>query len=114
MIAAAEEGHFEVVQYLVEWNADVNARDMYGDTALIYAARIKPHINVCKYLVQVHQNPSPLHPFPAHPGIHVPYAHEAGLGAVLVKGSKGLDSLHWCKAVGGGNIGYLLEQKEKV
>jgi len=32
---------------------------------------------------------------------------------VLVKGSKGLDSLHWCKAVGGGNIGYLLEQKEK-
>lgn len=38
LMEAAERGHTEVVRVLIEAQAEINARDMYGDTAIMLAA----------------------------------------------------------------------------
>lgn len=41
LVAAAEHGHVEVIQRLIDAGADVNLRDQQGMTALDYATRAK-------------------------------------------------------------------------
>jgi len=51
LIAASNYGHFEIVKYLVEHNADVNQQDKYESTALMFASRWK-NCQIVKYLVK--------------------------------------------------------------
>ena len=48
---AAYYGHLEIVKYLVENGADINAKDNNGWTSLIHAA-YNGHLEVVKYLVE--------------------------------------------------------------
>ena len=48
---ACEVGNLEAVKYLVEKGADINVKDMWGETSLHYACR-KGHLEVVKYLVE--------------------------------------------------------------
>ena len=50
-LSASCYGHFEIVKYLVENGADVNAKDKYGNTALMAASQYG-HFEIVKYLVQ--------------------------------------------------------------
>jgi ankyrin repeat protein len=50
MIAAAE-GKENLAKLLVEYGADVNAKDLYGDTALMWAVH-GGHLNVVEFLVE--------------------------------------------------------------
>jgi hypothetical protein len=40
---ASKEGHLEIVQYLIEKGADINAKDCYGQTALYLASEQNTH-----------------------------------------------------------------------
>ena len=51
LIMAAKNGHLNVVKYLVEEGADVNAHVMGDETPLIRAAW-SGHLDVVKYLVE--------------------------------------------------------------
>ncbi|BES92174.1 multiple ankyrin repeats single kh domain [Nesidiocoris tenuis] len=51
LMEAAQEGHLELVRYLLEANADVNAQTQTGDTALTYACE-NGHTEVAKLLLQ--------------------------------------------------------------
>jgi len=51
LMIAAEEGKENLVKLLVEYGADVNAKDHYGDTALMLAANAG-HLNVVEFLVE--------------------------------------------------------------
>lgn len=48
---AAQEGHMELVKYLLENNADVHAQTQTGDTALTYACE-NGHTDVADLLLQ--------------------------------------------------------------
>ena len=52
---AAQEGHLELVRYLLEANADVNAQTQTGDTALTYSCE-NGHTEVAKLLLQYNAN----------------------------------------------------------
>ena len=51
LMIAAEEGKENLAKLLVEYGADVNAVDHYGDTALMWAAN-DGHLNVVEFLVE--------------------------------------------------------------
>uniref|UniRef100_A0A0A9WC50 Ankyrin repeat and KH domain-containing protein 1 n=1 Tax=Lygus hesperus TaxID=30085 RepID=A0A0A9WC50_LYGHE len=51
LMEAAQEGHLDLVRYLLEANADVNAQTQTGDTALTYACE-NGHTEVAKLLLQ--------------------------------------------------------------
>lgn len=48
---AAQEGHLELVKYLLENNANVHAQTQTGDTALTYACE-NGHTDVADLLLQ--------------------------------------------------------------
>lgn len=48
---AAQEGHFELVKYLLENNANVHAATQTGDTALTYACE-NGHTDVADLLLR--------------------------------------------------------------
>jgi uncharacterized protein len=50
LLAAASAGDVGILQTMVESGADVNAKDMFGNTALIYAAA-GGHMDLVRYLV---------------------------------------------------------------
>lgn len=52
IIEAAEEGHFQTVQTLVDSGADVNVRDLEGMTAL-HRASANGHIDIVRFLTRV-------------------------------------------------------------
>ena len=45
LLTAAEHGHAEIVEKLIDENVDLNTTDQEGNTALIWASR-KNHINI--------------------------------------------------------------------
>ena len=49
---ACDLGHLEIVKFLVEAGANVNAQDAEGQTCLHYAVSCE-NLDVCKYLCQV-------------------------------------------------------------
>ncbi|XP_024080647.1 ankyrin repeat domain-containing protein 17-like isoform X3 [Cimex lectularius] len=51
LMEAAQEGHLELVRYLLEVHADVNAQTQTGDTALTYSCE-NGHTEVAKLLLQ--------------------------------------------------------------
>ncbi len=51
LIIVADEGKENLAKLLVEYGADVNAKDVHGDTALMWAANAG-HLNVFKFLVE--------------------------------------------------------------
>lgn len=51
LITAAREGHLDAVKLLVERGANVNARQRWGQTALMFAAR-EGHSSIVSYLLQ--------------------------------------------------------------
>jgi ankyrin repeat protein len=53
---AAECNNYDLVVLLVENRVDINARDCYGKTALMYAAK-NHNIEMMKYLGRYHANP---------------------------------------------------------
>ena len=48
---ASEKGHLNIVSYLIEHNADINATNNDVWTALHYASQ-KGHLNIVSYLIQ--------------------------------------------------------------
>ena len=48
---AAEWGQLEVVKYLIDNGADMEAKNNFGATALLYAAS-NEHLEVCQYLIE--------------------------------------------------------------
>lgn len=48
---AAQEGHLDLVRYLLEVNADVHTQTQTGDTALTYACE-NGHTDVAELLLQ--------------------------------------------------------------
>ncbi len=50
---ASQEGHLELVKYLIKANANVNAQTGTGDTALTYACE-NGHTDVADVLLQHH------------------------------------------------------------
>ena len=48
---AAEKGHLNIVNLLIQYNADIHALDSHGDTALDTAAR-SGHVGIVKVLIQ--------------------------------------------------------------
>lgn len=51
LMIAADEGKENLAKLLVEYGADVNAKDIVGDTALMWAAN-GGHLNVVEFLVE--------------------------------------------------------------
>lgn len=51
LMEAAQEGHLELVRYLLESNADVHAQTQTGDTALTYACE-NGHTDVADLLLE--------------------------------------------------------------
>lgn len=51
LMEAAQEGHLELVKYLLENNANVHAQTQTGDTALTYACE-NGHTDVAELLLQ--------------------------------------------------------------
>merc|ERR1719245_1295542 len=51
LIRAARNGHLDIVKYLVENGSDINVKDNYGVTAMMYAAWYD-HLEIVKYLVE--------------------------------------------------------------
>lgn len=51
LMEAAQEGHLDLVRYLLESNADVHAQTQTGDTALTYACE-NGHTDVADLLLQ--------------------------------------------------------------
>ena len=51
LIITADEGKENLAKLLVEYGVDVNAKEHYGDTALMWAAN-SGHLNVAEYLVE--------------------------------------------------------------
>lgn len=51
LINAARDGHLDVVQYLVEQGADIEAQDMNRSATVIYSA-LSGHLDVVKCLVE--------------------------------------------------------------
>lgn len=51
LMEAAQEGHLDLVRYLLESNADVQAQTQTGDTALTYACE-NGHTDVADLLLQ--------------------------------------------------------------
>lgn len=51
LMEAAQEGHLELVKYLLENNANVHAQTQTGDTALTYACE-NGHTDVADLLLQ--------------------------------------------------------------
>ena len=47
---AAQQGHFSVVDYLVNQKADINPKSKYNSTPLHYAAE-NGHLSVVEYLI---------------------------------------------------------------
>ena len=56
---ASENGHLEIVKYLVERGADLNAKANSKSTALIYAYK-EDHLEIVKYLVEHGANVYPI------------------------------------------------------
>lgn len=52
LLAAARNGHLDVVQYLVEHGADINKRDNNRDKTPLTAAAFKGHADIIEYLLQ--------------------------------------------------------------
>nr|QBK85601.1 MAG: ankyrin repeat protein [Marseillevirus LCMAC101] len=52
LMAAAMKGHTSVVKTLVEWGADLEAREMHGCTALMLAVYDNDQIDVAKELLK--------------------------------------------------------------
>lgn len=52
---AAQEGHLDIVRYLLEMNANVHAQTQTGDTALTYACE-NGHTDVVELLLQYGSN----------------------------------------------------------
>ena len=52
LIVAAENGHYDVIKFLVEMGSDVEARDGAGWTSLMYAVSLG-HFAVVEYLVRI-------------------------------------------------------------
>jgi ankyrin repeat protein len=51
LLVAARNGHFDVVQYLVEHGADIEQSDNSRDKTPLLAAAFKGHYDIVKYLV---------------------------------------------------------------
>lgn len=51
LMEAAQEGHLDLVRYLLEVNADVHTQTQTGDTALTYACE-NGHTDVAELLLQ--------------------------------------------------------------
>jgi ankyrin repeat protein len=49
---ACVSNNLDLVKYLVEHGVNVNARDKYGDTALVVASGEAGRLNIVKYLVE--------------------------------------------------------------
>ncbi|XP_072038756.1 uncharacterized protein [Amphiura filiformis] len=49
---AARKGHTDTCEILLKYNADVNAVEGHGDTALHFAARRRDAIDLCIYLIE--------------------------------------------------------------
>lgn len=58
LMRAAEKGHLEITRYLIQYRANMNARDKVGDNALIKAT-LAGHIEIVRLLVEC--NPHSLH-----------------------------------------------------
>ncbi|KIK54370.1 hypothetical protein GYMLUDRAFT_48740 [Collybiopsis luxurians FD-317 M1] len=51
MVEAAEMGHFDIIEYLVEKGANIDTTNLMNRTALHMAAS-KGHLNIVKYLIE--------------------------------------------------------------
>ena len=51
LVNASANGHFEIVKYLLQNGADVNATCKYKETTLKVASK-KGHLEIVKYLVE--------------------------------------------------------------
>lgn len=49
-MAASEYGHIDIVKYLIEKGADVNAKEKYGSTVFIYSG---DNLELIKYFIEV-------------------------------------------------------------
>jgi len=78
LMIAADEGKENLAKLLVEYGADVNAKDLGGDTALMWAAN-GGHLNVVEFLVEHGANVNAASPHYANAGsTALIYASERG------------------------------------
>eukprot|EP00468_Gymnochlora_sp_CCMP2014_P002975 CAMPEP_0167756474 /NCGR_PEP_ID=MMETSP0110_2-20121227/9405_1 /TAXON_ID=629695 /ORGANISM="Gymnochlora sp., Strain CCMP2014" /LENGTH=188 /DNA_ID=CAMNT_0007642587 /DNA_START=143 /DNA_END=709 /DNA_ORIENTATION=- len=91
LISASEEGNLEIVQYLTDMKCTIDVKDAYGDTALIYASRIPPFIEVVRHLV------------------------EEALADPWIPGSRGLNALQWAQTLDNESaVKYILSYRHKL